>query len=108
MKRLSPRQRRQFDDDGFLIVPDILRSKELKALNRVAEALYQQHGGAPITGRMEIRNCVAHDPLLLRMVDHPALLPVVVELLGPDIRVRTSELDVRPPLHHGSAVESLG
>jgi hypothetical protein len=36
--------------------------------------------------------------LLLAMTDHKKLLPAVVELLGPDIRLRTSELDVRPPV----------
>jgi hypothetical protein len=47
---------------------------------------------------MELRNCVAGHPLLLAMADHATLLPAIVDLLGADIKLRTSELDVRPPI----------
>jgi hypothetical protein len=94
---LTKAQRRQFDRDGFLIRPNALSRNEVTELNRVADRLYEEHGGDPRTGRLELRNSVAYHRALLQMVDHPALLPAIVELMGPDIKLRTSELDIRPP-----------
>jgi hypothetical protein len=109
MKRhLTARDRKKFDEEGYLIVPDALTGKQLRALNEAADTLYQKHGGDPVTGRMEIRNCVAHHPLFLEAAVHPALLSFVVGQMGPDIRIRTSELDVRPPLPRRRPNEKLG
>ena len=99
MKRgLTPKQRRRFDETGFLVVENVLNPAELKTLNQAVDRIYARLGGDAETGRLEIRNCVAHDPAFLRMVDHGVLLPAIVDLMGPDIKIRTSELDVRPPL----------
>jgi ectoine hydroxylase len=95
---LTAKQRRAFDETGFLVVENVLKPGELTKLNRVVDRLYTRLGGDDKTGRLELRNCVAHDPALLQMVDHAALLPAIVDLMGPDIKIRTSELDVRPPL----------
>ena len=90
--------RQLFDETGFLVVEGILGKDELRTLNDAVDQLYSEHGGDPHTGRMELRNCVAKHPQLLAIVDHHELLPAVVDLLGPDIKLRTSELDVRPPI----------
>ncbi|HWB96380.1 MAG TPA: phytanoyl-CoA dioxygenase family protein [Bryobacteraceae bacterium] len=100
MKRyqLTASDRRLFDETGFLVLEGVLSKSELQKLNEAIDGLYADHGGDPVTGRMELRNCVAKHPLLLAMADHLTLLPTIVELLGPDIKLRTSELDVRPPI----------
>ena len=95
--QLTQRDRRFFDQLGFLVLEGVLGKRELAQLNKVVDDLYRQCGGDPVTGRMELRNCMARHPLLLAMAEHRALLPAVVGLLGPDIKLRTSELDVRPP-----------
>ncbi len=96
--RLTEADRKLFDEAGFLIIEGALSKSELKQLNDVVDDLYRGHPHDPLTGRMELRNCVARHPALLAMADHRTLLPAVVELLGPDIKIRTSELDVRPPV----------
>jgi hypothetical protein len=105
---LTRREWQQFDRDGFLIKPNVLTKDKLVELNRVADRLYRKLGGDPQTGRLEVRNCVTYDPKLLGMVDHPALLPAIVELLGPDIKIRTSELDIRPSLPKSGDAPKLG
>lgn len=104
---LTPTERRQFDEAGYLVFDDVLTPRELGTLNRVADRLYDQYGGNE-AGRLEVRNCVARDPAFLRLVAHPGLLPVVVDLLGPDIKIRTSELDIRPPLTREAVEGTLG
>src|SRR2546430_14137526 len=94
---LTSKQRRTFNEIGFLVIENVLTLSELRTLNRAADELYKRYGGDAKSGRLEIRNCVAHHPAFLRMVNHPVLLPAIVDLLGADIKIRTSELDIRPP-----------
>ncbi|MGC0419637.1 phytanoyl-CoA dioxygenase family protein [Embleya sp. AB8] len=44
---------------------------------------------------IRVRNAVAAGPALLDLVDHPGVLPTLVELLGPDLHVLGSEAFVR-------------
>jgi Phytanoyl-CoA dioxygenase (PhyH) len=95
---LTSKQRELFLATGFLVFENVLNQMELRKLNRVADLLYSRQRANPESRRLEIRNCVARHSALLQMIDHPTLLPVIVDLLGPNIKVRTSELDIRPPV----------
>ncbi len=106
--QLTEHDLRKFQQDGFLIIENVLTPTEVKKLNRAANELYARYGGDASSGRLEVRNCVAHHPALLAMVDHPVLLPAIVALLGPDIKVRTSELDIRPPVSRTSVKFNVG
>ena len=108
MRGLSREDREFFDRTGFLIAPNVIPEARVTELCSVVDRCYEKHGGDPGTGRMEIRNCVAHDPAFLEMAAHPAMLAAVVDLLGPNIKLRTSELDVRPPLSPESVKNELG
>jgi ectoine hydroxylase len=96
--QLTQQDRRLFEEAGFLVLEGVLSKREVGQLTQVIDDLYRRHGGDPGTGRMEVRNCVARHPALLAMADHRTLLPTIVDLLGPDIKLRTSEVDVRPPI----------
>ena len=106
--KLTEHDLTKVDQDGFLIIENVLTPSEVKKLNRAADELYARYGGDASSGRLEVRNCVAHHPALLAMVDHPVLLPAIVALLGPDIKVRTSELDIRPPVSRTSVKFKVG
>ncbi len=105
---LSEADREFFDRTGFLVAPNVLSTDQVGRLTELVDRLYKKNGGDARTGRMELRNCVTHDPMLLEMAAHPAMLSVVVDLLGPNIKLRTSELDVRPPLSQELARNELG
>ncbi|HEX4276120.1 MAG TPA: phytanoyl-CoA dioxygenase family protein [Bryobacteraceae bacterium] len=96
--QLTESNRRLFDETGFLVIEGALSKSELNKLNAAVDGLYRRNQRDRMTGRMELRNCVAKHPSLLAMSDHRKLLPTIVDLLGPDIKLRTSELDVRPPI----------
>lgn len=57
---------------------------------------------------MEVRNCLAQHPALLKLIGHQTLLPLIVDLLGPNIKIRSSHLDVRPPLRKAQIANKLG
>ena len=53
--------------------------------------------GAPRRGGFQVRNCLAHNPAFLDLIAHERILPLVVDCIGPNLQIRTSHLDYRPP-----------
>jgi ectoine hydroxylase len=94
-----------FDRDGFLLVRDALPVELVERLITAADRLY--HEGVSAQGLSErnhwqMRNCIGADPVFLDILDNPAILPLVVEILGWDIHLITSHLIVRPPSPAGT------
>eukprot|EP01051_Picozoa_sp_SAG22_P011698 SAG22_NODE_1149_length_5353_cov_1.820898_1_plen_333_part_00 len=56
----------------------------------------------------QVRNVLARHPAFLDLVDHPGILPKVVDAIGPDIQIRTSHLDYRPPYPAGVEPGEVG
>lgn len=92
---MTPEQRYLFDLQGFLLVEDVLTAGELAELNRCLDEydLWQNKG----TGRFDELwsndpNFVTVGPVHLwdepfrQLLDHPSVLPYLVELLGEDFR----------------------
>lgn len=107
---LTAQQRRAFDEDGFFLIEDALSADEVDALLDVVDRRYSQYKQQRDLGdeAFQMRNCVAMDPLFLRLVDHPRILPLVVDLIGVNIQLRTSHADVRPPQDPSVAEQELG
>ena len=98
--RLTARQLQQFDDDGFILIEEALTPGEIDDLLEIADEFYERYRRERDLGPHEafqMRNIVARDERFIRLMDHPAMLPVVVDVLGYNIQLRTSHLDVRPP-----------
>jgi ectoine hydroxylase len=97
----SAAERDQFDRDGFLVVRSALTPDEAgfyrDALDRVyaaAEADRRIQPGGPLHQLSAVANC----PQAAGLLDHPATLPYVWSVLGWNIHVYHSHLDVHPPL----------
>lgn len=105
---LTEQERADFHEKGFLILENALSSVEIAELVAVANELYGRYEPEPATGRLEIRNCLAQHRSLLNLVTHPKILPLVVDLLGPNIKIRSSHLDIRPPLARENVTNELG
>ena len=109
--KLTPEQRRQFDDDGFFLVEDAISKSEIETLLAVIDELYQRYRRERELGPhkpLQMRNIVTLNECFIRMMDHAAMLPLVVDVLGYNIQLRTSHLDVRPPLEPEVGEQSLG
>lgn len=108
---ISPAQRQQFEEDGFFLIEDALNADEVAALVSVMDRLYEKYRQERNLGPHEafqIRNIVAADPLLRDLIDHPRILPLIVDVMGYNIQIRTSHLDVRPPMRSEDAQAGLG
>jgi ectoine hydroxylase len=94
-------QRAEFEKNGYLIVPGALTQDEVAfyrdALDRVYQA--QQADGTIKPGAsMHQLSAVAHCPEAIGLLDHPVTFPYIWSVLGWNVHVYHSHLDVHPKL----------
>ena len=95
-------QKQQFDDEGYLIVRNVLDADTIETLIEASDRLIdsdrrdnrQQSNGGLYDG---FRNCISMDPAFVDLLMHPKTFPIVVQLLGPNINLLTSHLIYRHP-----------
>lgn len=93
-------QKARFDQDGFLVLRNVLEPERVGRLMAVAKRLAAEgveRDGLSERGHWQRRNCLPCDPAFLELLDNPQVLPVVMAILGWDIHLITSHLIVRPP-----------
>jgi ectoine hydroxylase len=78
---------------GLAVIEDALSCAETEALVDAVDGVARQHAAGPL----HLLGFVGLDERFLTLVDHPAAFPLVRELLGWNIYVYHSHLDVHPP-----------
>jgi ectoine hydroxylase len=100
-RAISSSEREQFDRDGFLLIRSVLTPDEVghytDALDRVYAAASGTGRVAPGTAMHQL-SAVANCPETAGLLDHPATFPYIWSLLGWNIHMYHSHLDVHPPL----------
>jgi ectoine hydroxylase-related dioxygenase (phytanoyl-CoA dioxygenase family) len=90
-----------FDRDGYVLLEGALGPEEVERLLAGVDRTWTQHrGGVPPTSGAAALHLLAfcgREAPFLELIDHPATLPLVVELLGPNIFMYHCHLDVHPP-----------
>ena len=119
MPILSEAQKREYEEVGAIVVPDILSAEEVAALRRVTDGFVErarqvrQHDAiydledthTPELPRVRrIKAPHLHDPVYATMVRHPRIVEVLQDLWGPDIRFDTAKLNLKSA-GFGAAVE---
>ena len=97
---MTPQQEKDFDEKGYIILEDFLTQGELdrllSAIDEVRDRVRRAEGGGP-NDPFTIRNALAQHEAFLDLIDHPKMLPLVVDAIGWNIQIRTTHLDYRPP-----------
>ena len=97
---MTPQQARDFDEKGFVVLDDFFDQAELdrllRAIDEVGDRIRSKTGLGP-DEPFAVRNALAHHDTFLDLIDHPRMLPLVVDAIGWNIQIRTTHLDVRPP-----------
>ncbi len=99
---ISEMQQQKFDEDGFILIENALSPEHVSRLIEVVDerdAACRQAQGVAADTAYQIRNAVAHHEELFRLMDYPKLFPLVVDVMGVNIQLRTSHVDVRPPMN---------
>ena len=97
---MTPQQALDFDEQGFVILDQFLDQAELdrllQAIDDVGDRIRAEKGLGP-DDPFAVRNALAHHDAFLDLIDHPRVLPLVVDAIGWNIQIRTTHLDYRPP-----------
>jgi ectoine hydroxylase len=98
---MTAEQRAEFERDGFLVVSGVLSEAEVEfyaaALDRVYRA--QQIAGAVAPGgAMHLLSVVSNCPEAVGLIDHPHAFSLVWSVLGWNVHIYHSHLDVHPPI----------
>jgi ectoine hydroxylase-related dioxygenase (phytanoyl-CoA dioxygenase family) len=108
---MTPAQRQDFDENGFIILENFLTPEELSellnAVDRVGARARSDRGLAPDSG-FTVQNALAHDEAFLSLIDHPRMLPLVVDVMGWNIQIRVTHLNYRVPYPEGLRLGELG
>ncbi len=108
---MSRQQRAEFDEKGFIILEDFLTNAELDrllvAIDEVAEEVREVQGLGP-EDPFAVRNALSRHEAFLDLIDHPRMLPLVVDAIGWNIQIRTTHLDYRPPYPEDVKPGTLG
>ncbi len=108
---ITEEQQHQFDEDGFFLIEDALSRDQLQRLISATDeidARYRSEQGIAPDEPFQVRNALACHEEFFNLVDKPDILPLVVDTMGCNIQIRTSHMDVRPPMSRDSADAELG
>jgi ectoine hydroxylase-related dioxygenase (phytanoyl-CoA dioxygenase family) len=89
-----------FERDGYAVIEGALaRSQIDRLLGAVDRTWTEERGAAPSAGAkpLHLLAFCGREAPFLELLDHPATLPLVLELLGPNIFMYHCHLDVHPP-----------
>ena len=101
--QLTPEQRQSFDDDGFLVVRDALDATTVKtvveASDRLAASFLEKLlvQDRPEYNHLDLRPGLLREPSLFSLVTQSTTVPLVVQLLSPNIHLHSTALIYKRP-----------
>ena len=98
---MTDQQKDELNGQGFTVLECVLNPSELERLSagmdEVAEQLRKVRGLGP-NDSVVVRNAVARHEVIMDLLDHPRILPLVVDAIGWNIQNRDSVFDYKAPL----------
>ena len=82
---MTAQQEGDFNEKGFIILDEFLAEDELdRVLSAVGEvvAMMKRTRDLEPNQPFAIRNLLSHDEAFLDLIDHPRILPLVVDAIG--------------------------
>jgi ectoine hydroxylase len=98
---MTAEQRAAFDRDGYLIIRGALGPDEVAAAREAVDRVYAATawaGSLGPDGSMHLLSAVTHCPQVAGLTDHPATFGHIWSVLGWNIHIYHSHLDVHPPV----------
>lgn len=86
-----------FEEDGYVIIEDALSVDEIEDLKQAVDRVI----GGDYSRLWNIADAIGRDEAFLHLVDHPKILPRIIEILGTNIWMNHSHLGVNPPGERG-------
>ncbi|MBT4138240.1 MAG: phytanoyl-CoA dioxygenase [Candidatus Latescibacteria bacterium] len=96
---LTDEQRDFFDANGYLLIENALPDSLVKELDNAIDELYNDDNlknHFRNENELNLRNCIAHHPSILQLLDWPTTAPLAWQILNWNIQMITSHLIVIP------------
>jgi ectoine hydroxylase len=96
---MTVEQRWAFERDGYLVVPAVLDPDQVAAYAAIVDGVYERHRAVGLlgaSGALHKLNAVATCPELAPLIDHPRVFGLVWSVLGWNIHIYHSHIDVHP------------
>jgi ectoine hydroxylase len=100
----TARQRTAFERDGYVVIPGALGQEKVARYATLVDGLYARRRRAGLLGSegaLHQLGAVHACPQLVPLVDHPEVLGLISSLLGWNVHVYHSHIDVHPPAPAG-------
>lgn len=94
---LDDERRRFFDENGYLVVSGALRPAETGALTAAADKLIDDFERLPGQTYVQRRPGIVEEPAFHPLLAHSSTVPLVVQLLSPNIHLHTSAIIYKWP-----------
>ncbi len=101
--RLTAEQRQAFDEDGFLVVPNALSAETVHQLLEAGDRLAASFSRKPELfdrpeyNHLDLRPGLLREEALMALVSNPSTVPLVVQLLNPNIHLHSTTLIYKRP-----------
>ncbi|MDA0748669.1 MAG: phytanoyl-CoA dioxygenase family protein [bacterium] len=82
---MTPEEKFMFDLEGYIVIKNVLTPEEVKKMNAFADTTFPD--GFPENGTNRTSQISKWGPDFQALLDHPNVMPYLVELLGPKVRV---------------------
>ncbi len=108
---IDAQQQKQFETDGFFVLPNALTLSQLNDLLHIVDELYykyKQERKLSDKDPFQMRNIVSADPIFKSLMTDEKMLSIAVDVFGYNIQLRTSHMDIRPPMKKDHKSVDLG
>jgi ectoine hydroxylase-related dioxygenase (phytanoyl-CoA dioxygenase family) len=92
---ITAAQRDDFERDGYLVIRGALSASEVDFYTAALDLVYARKN---VTGAMHQLSAVASCPAAVGLIDHPSTFPLVWSMLGWNVHIYHSHLDVHPQI----------
>ncbi len=91
-------ERQFFETNGYLVIPGALDAKETARLQTIADRIDARERTPGLEGKLlSVTNVIQDDPALVELIDLPTTFPKVWGILGWNIYLYHSHVDITPP-----------
>ena len=94
---LTQEQRRCFDTNGYLVVPGALTPREVARLLPVCDRMIDQFKQGADQYYVQRRRGIVEEPAFHPLLAHSSTVPLVVQLLSPNIHLHTTAIIYKFP-----------
>jgi len=94
---LQKEQRQFFDDNGYLVVPGALTPEEVEGLTDASDHLIDDFEREQNQSYVQRRPGIVQEPAFHPLLAHPSTLPLLVQLLTPNIHLHTTAIIYKYP-----------